>query len=604
MLVRGMSDIDDNRFCFLAIVRDEAPIIERCLTSIKDIATSYLVCDTGSVDNTPNIVTSFMAKYGIPGEVIYREWVSYGETKSELLKAFREHPLVGKAKYICWLDADEVFITVKKDPTSYPDTEYTKRLYTYLEQRSEDIFRVPTIYQELEYPRWQIARNNQLYMWVLPYQEYFEGTTSNSTHDITIPLWNLSRHEGHSSRDPEITKKRIAMAEKWMDQNPDNPGISRMNFYLADAYTGIDNVKAIELYRKRLRDMRGYYQERYISMLKLARLLPDIGSKLYYWNLAQEMIPDRLEAYYDMFMFYYNQKNYKKAIGIFTMAPVSRVPPTDALFTRRDVYDYLFDINASDSYSKLGKHKKAYTLGSEVLARKLYPEPLKEIVENNLKYFATKYIPIAKRYITTTEVDRSDISHALPRAKVDALPVIIVIDNFYEDPTHIRSEALKMDFSVKGNYPGTRTQPFASNDIKERFEGIVGRKITYWPEQYNGSYQYTTVSQKSWIHRDKTDYSVVVYLTPDAPVNGGTVLYRHILSGLERTSTDQQEVDLNNDGNNESLWEVVDRIGNKFNRAIIFQGYISHKSDTYFGEDLYTGRLFQTFFFNVEGRVF
>src|SRR5271166_5295895 len=105
--------IEDNRFCFLAIVRDEAPIIERCLSSIKNMATSYLVCDTGSIDNTPNIVTSFMVKCNIPGEVIHREWVSYGETKSELLKAFREHPLVGNAKYICWLDADEVFITVK-----------------------------------------------------------------------------------------------------------------------------------------------------------------------------------------------------------------------------------------------------------------------------------------------------------------------------------------------------------------------------------------------------------------------------------------------------------------------------------------------------------
>ena len=46
--------------------------------------------------------------------------------------------------------------------------------------------------------------------------------------------------------------------------------------------------------------------------------------------------------------------------------------------------------------------------------------------------------------------------------------------------------------------------------------------------------------------------------------------------------------------------EVIDRIGNKYNRLVIFDGFISHKSDEYFGSDKESGRLFQTFFFDCE----
>ncbi|MFB9244464.1 hypothetical protein IV454_04230 [Massilia antarctica] len=37
---------------------------------------------------------------------------------------------------------------------------------------------------------------------------------------------------------------------------------------------------------------------------------------------------------------------------------------------------------------------------------------------------------------------------------------IIVTDDFYQDPLGVRAFALRQNFSVKGNYPGARTQAF------------------------------------------------------------------------------------------------------------------------------------------------
>jgi len=575
-----------NKLCFVAVVRDESPVIERCLESIRNIATSYLICDTGSKDDTASKIEEYMRKANIPGEVIHTEWVSYGETKSYLFEKFKAHPVVGDAEYLGWLDADEVFIMNKDDPCSYPTPEDAERIYKYMDSRSENVFMVTTLYGNLNYHRWQFARNNQLYKWCLPYQEYFKGTEYTHTHSIDF-MWNYARHEGNSSRDPEITKKRVKMAEDWLDRNPKDPkdhDYSRMLFYIAEAYSFLDGEdeqgksykeKAIDSYKKRLEAL-GFYQEKYISMLRMSKLVSHAEKIALYWR-AIEFIPDRLEAFYELMMIYYTKGDHEKAAVIGALAPKSRDSPQGALFIDRNVYDYKFDMNWSVSCHFSGDNVKALEIGKSVLERgKISDEANKKIAENNVRVFES-HVP------APSSIERLNLSMPLPS--------LYVIDNFYDDPDEIRADALQMDFTIKGNYPGLRTSPLATDNHKELFERIVGRKITHWSDEYNGSFQYTVADQKSWIHRDNTDFSAIVYLSPEAPLDGGTCLWQHKETPEE-------------DGNDESKWELVDKIGNKYNRAIIFQGHISHKSDRYFGNDLESGRLFQTFFFNVQGRKF
>jgi hypothetical protein len=45
---------------------------------------------------------------------------------------------------------------------------------------------------------------------------------------------------------------------------------------------------------------------------------------------------------------------------------------------------------------------------------------------------------------------------------------------------------------------------------------------------------------------------------------------------------------------------MVDRIGNIYNRLILYRGDLFHVSLDYFGRNIADGRLFQTFFLNTE----
>jgi hypothetical protein len=53
------------------------------------------------------------------------------------------------------------------------------------------------------------------------------------------------------------------------------------------------------------------------------------------------------------------------------------------------------------------------------------------------------------------------------------------------------------------------------------------------------------------------------------------------------------------DDKNYSAWKVVDGVGNRFNRSLLFHGVRYHQSAEYFGMTLKNGRLFQTFFFGL-----
>ena len=77
------------------IVRDEEPVLGRCLESVRGLADEIIVADTGSVDRTPDIARSFGA------EVVEFPWVDDFAAARNF--AFSK----ATCDYQMWLDADD-----------------------------------------------------------------------------------------------------------------------------------------------------------------------------------------------------------------------------------------------------------------------------------------------------------------------------------------------------------------------------------------------------------------------------------------------------------------------------------------------------------------
>ena len=63
-------------------------------------------------------------------------------------------------------------------------------------------------------------------------------------------------------------------------------------------------------------------------------------------------------------------------------------------------------------------------------------------------------------------------------------PVVLVIDNFYNNPDDTRNFILTQEFKIRGNYPGQRTVCFATEEIRDIIQTYItpfGGKITQFP---------------------------------------------------------------------------------------------------------------------------
>ena len=187
----------------------------------------------------------------------------------------------------------------------------------------------------------------------------------------------------------------------------------------------------------------------------------------------------------------------------------------------------------------------------------------------------------------------------------------MVFDNFYENPMHMRSWALQQDFSQAGNYPGLRTKAFPYENWGKHIEQIMNLKIDkkdWFNSMYNGAFQSVTRDIPTWVHADTYNtYSCIIFLNPYAPPNTGTSFYEHRETGsrvcdddikwLNNITTEHGK--RNAYACRDDIWRKVDTVSNKFNRAVIFKGNLWHAADDYFGWDLDSSRLTQTFFFNA-----
>ena len=184
-----------------------------------------------------------------------------------------------------------------------------------------------------------------------------------------------------------------------------------------------------------------------------------------------------------------------------------------------------------------------------------------------------------------------------------------IVDNFYDNPDEIRKFALEQEFDEGGfgkGFIGRRTkQQFLFPNLKEKFEEIMGRKISAWQEHgMNGRFQIAWSGEPLVYHCDTQKWGGMLYLTPNAPFQCGTTLYAHRQTRARTYYEEGWDVawkdipgECHLDG---TPWEPVDVLGNVYNRLVIFDASAIHSASQYFGTVMENARLWQMFFFDTE----
>jgi hypothetical protein len=194
-----------------------------------------------------------------------------------------------------------------------------------------------------------------------------------------------------------------------------------------------------------------------------------------------------------------------------------------------------------------------------------------------------------------------------------------VLDDFLVDPEAFRANALKLNYDVRGPYPGRNSVEHTHIEGLERLVSqMVGERVQVpMPLQSHGSCRLTLEKHNAdpgRIQIDPTDWSGILYLNRPEDCHGGTEFFRHRESGLERVprteaelkragfaSYDELKAKMREDECDRSKWELTMTVPMRFNRLILLQPHYWHTAGPGFGDSVENGRLVYLMFFRRAG---
>ena len=347
------------------IVKNEEKIIERCLSSVKGIVDKIIICDTGSTDNTIEIIKNFANINKIDCEIYSKEWKNFGWNRTELLKIAKN-----KTDYLLLLDADELPIISK---------EFNKEILTtdayYLHYDGS-----------LDYAQILLINNRIDWYYVGVTHEYIDTKskiTEGTLNTITMHSFDDGKNrENKSQRDIELLQQGIK----------EEPNSTRYHFYLAQTYKDTGKYEeAIEYYLKRIK-MGGWEEEVYYSMYASAYCQEELGNielaKSGYLA-AWEFRPIRSEALYRIARLCRCRGEYQQGY-MFAKRGLEIPYPKDKLFINKDIYDYdlLFEKSICSYY--VGEYQESYNECKKLLTQPNIPEHLRFQSRINIQFSEQK----------------------------------------------------------------------------------------------------------------------------------------------------------------------------------------------------------------------
>jgi len=351
------------------IVKNEAHVIARCLESVKPFIDSWVIVDTGSTDDTQDVIRGCMQN--VPGELHERPWQDFATNRNEAIELAQ-----GKADYLLVIDADDV-IAPAESSIKLPPLD-------------KDSYQLLATNAGTSYWRTQIFR---------PELFRYEGVL----HEVLMPKLGLDKaltegrieslayrcsSTGARSTDPKKFEKDAAVLGAALAAAPTHLR-ARYTFYLAQSYRDAGQLKKAWTVYARRGEMGGFEEETWYALLEVAKISAklklSIPTVINAYLRAYERRPSRAESL--CYLAAYLRENERVAAGYPFAKTASETPRPkgDILFIDDVVYAWRAKDEHAIAAYYTGRYHEALKANLELLERPL-PESERERVQRNLDF--------------------------------------------------------------------------------------------------------------------------------------------------------------------------------------------------------------------------
>lgn len=272
------------------IMKNESHVAHRMLDSIKPIIDGIVVVDTGSTDDSINIVKNWGNDNGIETYVFERPFDNFENSRNESFTKAREIFLSkkdGNIYYNFWLDFDE---QIEIDP------KFDKN------KLDKDLYMFNTYINSMKYTRNELCRLDKPFRFYGPCHEFIVCDDKNISSGLLDGITVRVKMDGGSWKEniPAKYKSHAHVLEKYIDANRQDP---RWIFYTAQSYHDSacvpDNKeenderlrRSMKYYRERVSRPDGYPEEIFYSQFRIGTIMRAMEEP---WNLA---LNELLKAY-------------------------------------------------------------------------------------------------------------------------------------------------------------------------------------------------------------------------------------------------------------------------------------------------------------------
>ncbi len=195
----------------------------------------------------------------------------------------------------------------------------------------------------------------------------------------------------------------------------------------------------------------------------------------------------------------------------------------------------------------------------------------------------------------------------------------IIVDDFLPDPDGVRrwAEGRAFPHFDKPTYfPGRNADAaIDTRAFDQQVAEVVHERLRPVPGSSHGKFRLALEGDQGSanVHIDNCHWSAMIYLTRNEHARGGTLFFRHKRTQTERAPvfpgdaeamgytkpTEVWDDILHPETNDLTKWEQTLEVPMRYNRLLLFRGYLWHNAGVSFGDSIANGRLILPLFYHA-----
>lgn len=363
--------------CLNMIVKNESHIITQTLENLCNYVDfdAYFISDTGSTDDTIELIRAFFKKRNIPGHIEQVEWRDFGFNRTLALQmAFN------KTDYLFIFDADDTIHGDFRIPHNLTHDAYQLKLG-----------------QSFVYLRTLIINNRKRWRFVGVLHEYIACVDKEESSYAIQGNYHIdSGRSGSRNQDPDKYIKDAAVLERGFNDEM-NSGLDlglaeRYAFYCAQSWmdAGPAYINNATEWYLRVLSQNNWGQEKYYSALCLGDLYNKKGDKynsLKYYCKTMEYDEERIEGVASTMEILRADENHVMVNALYHKYKGYNKFPQNKLFLSTDKYRDIIEYNNSISAFYIFDKRSGYECCKTILRHNIMAYHFLTSTYSNLVFY-------------------------------------------------------------------------------------------------------------------------------------------------------------------------------------------------------------------------